>query len=208
MPFLLKPNCSCRASTCGGFAALERQAELGAGIGSLGLLAASVVRTLGLETLVFFVETHRWGNAFMKEWWEFIVNTNVCLKIIPLQCTRLLFSPALFVLWFLLPKVVVTPLASAGISTSFSSFMPMYKALSFVHPLAVKERALQTQYVFPEQWSWFRDFLLNISFWVSHFNFCLSQTSPECNDSSLREEIYCFGENHPLAKYLHRSVSE
>lgn len=33
----------------------------------------------------------------MKEWWEFIVNTNVCLKIIPLQCTRLLFSAALFV---------------------------------------------------------------------------------------------------------------
>lgn len=118
MPFLLKPKCSCRASACGGFAAVERQAEPGAGIGSLGLLVVSVVRTLGLETLVFFVETHRWWNTFMKEWWEFIVKTNVCLKIIPLPCIRLLFSAALFVLWFPLPKVVVTPLASPHPSTA------------------------------------------------------------------------------------------
>lgn len=42
MLLLVEPKCSCRASASGGFAALEKQAEPGAGIGSLGLL---VVRT-------------------------------------------------------------------------------------------------------------------------------------------------------------------
>lgn len=146
----------------------------------------------------------------MKEWWEFIVNTNVCLKIIPLQCTRLLFSAALF----------VPASQSGGDPFGFCRHLHILQQLHGHVKGTVRcastdgwEKglhwwALQTQYVFPEQWSCFRGFLLNISLWVSHSNICLSQTSPECSDSSLREESYCFGENHPLAKHLHRSVSE
>lgn len=102
-------------------------------------------------------------------------------------------------------------------STAVAAPYVIGKVSSTVHPLMVR-KGLCSQWLY-SPWTSFQssgygldleDFpLLFLSEPLTLISsVSKNQRRPECYDSSLREEIYCFGKNHPLTRHLHRSVPE